>query len=394
MKWLNSPIGPIGIALFFAISACTAGKAPEDADDRVSVVATTTIVADWVQQIGGDRVDVFVMLPEGVDPHSYVAGAQDVVRVSEADLVFAVGLMLEPARAIELVQNALGDSSALVELGGLVDPLPFEEIHVGDPINHILETIHEVEEGHLTGEDALAEIEDILAEEEETGNAHADDAEGLEAVHRVIEDVEAGSLTVMEALEVIEEQLGGHEEGGHSHGTLDPHFWFDPLRVKQAVSVIRDELAVLDPDNAETYRANAAAYSIGLDELHATIQEQVTLIPEARRVLVTSHDSFQYFARLYGFRIVGVVFPGGGTEEDPSAQEMADLVDAVRASAAPAVFAETTVRDRIVRAIADEADVTVVQTLYTGSLGPSGSGAETYLDMMHANAQTIVEALR
>ena len=173
---------------------------------------------------------------------------------------------------------------------------------------------------------------------------------------------------------------------------MDPHFWLDPLRVELAVSAIAARLSGMDPDAGNVYADNAEAYARQLRELHAWIQERVRSLPQDRRLLATSHDSLQYFALLYGFEIVGTVILGATTEREPSAAEMARLVDKVKESGAPAIFVETTVSDRLARTISEETGARVVNALYTGSLGGPG-GADTYVEMMRANVTSIVEAL-
>ncbi len=192
-----------------------------------------------------------------------------------------------------------------------------------------------------------------------------------------------------------EEDDHGHEEDehGHDHGPLDPHFWFDPVRVKLAVNEIAAQLAALDPDNAGYYYQNAAAYGDRLDELHSWIQEQVDVIPPEQRLLVTSHDSLSYLAAAYGFQIVGLVIPSLATHVEPSADHIADLVDVIRDNDVPAVFGETTVSEKLAQAVAREIGAELVQ-LYSGSLGEPGSGADTYLGMVRANVERIVGALK
>ncbi len=185
-----------------------------------------------------------------------------------------------------------------------------------------------------------------------------------------------------------------HPEEGHDHGPLDPHFWFDPHRVERAVNDIAARLSVMDPEGSDFYRSNAAAYSEELEELDHWIKEQVALIPEDRRLLVTSHDSFQYFAVTYGFEVVGAVFPGGTTESEPSAQEMAELIHEIEEAGAPAVFTETIVSDTLAARIAEEADASIINGLYTGSLSDSSGEAGTYLDLMRYNTLEIVAALK
>ncbi len=155
---------------------------------------------------------------------------------------------------------------------------------------------------------------------------------------------------------------------------------------------IAARLSVLDPDGAGEYRANANLYIEELDVLHHWIEEQVAQIPEERRLLITSHDSLGYFAGEFGFEVVETVFGSGTTEAEPSAEHLAELVEEVRAHQVPAVFGETTVSERLAQAIANETGARLVR-LYSGSLGPEGSGAETYLGMMRVNVTNIVEAL-
>ena len=162
--------------------------------------------------------------------------------------------------------------------------------------------------------------------------------------------------------------------------------------MKIVVNDIAARLSVLDPNRGDTYRANAAAYNAKLDELHTWTEQQVSTVPEENRLLVTSHDSHGYFANLYGFEIVGVVL-SITTDVEPSAGELADLVEEVKEEGVKVVFGETTVSERLASAVAKESGAELVR-LYSGSLGPEGSGAATYIDMVRTNVGRIVEALK
>ena len=186
---------------------------------------------------------------------------------------------------------------------------------------------------------------------------------------------------------------GEEEEDDHGHGELDPHFWFDPLRVQQAVSSISAQLSTVDPAGQTLYRDNAAAYNQELDDLHSWITEQVELLPDDHRVLVTSHDSFQYFAQRYGFEVAGAIFPVT-TQAEPTAQDLAELIEIIEHEGVPAVFTERSHSGRLARRIAEETSAELIGGLYTGSLGEEGGEAGTYLDLMRHNTTTIVEALR
>ena len=186
-----------------------------------------------------------------------------------------------------------------------------------------------------------------------------------------------------------------HEEEGeeHAHGTLDPHFWFDPVRVQQAVNGIAAQLSTIDPAGQTVYRDNAAAYNRELDELHAWITEQVSALPEDHRVLVTSHDSFQYFAQRYGFEVAGAIFPVT-TEAEPTAQDLAKLIEVIEQEGAPAVFTERSHSERLAQRVAEETGAKLVGGLYTGSLSEEGGEAGSYIDLIRHNTSTIVEALK
>ena len=182
------------------------------------------------------------------------------------------------------------------------------------------------------------------------------------------------------------------DEHTHDHGTHDPHFWFDPQRVETAVIDIATRLAMMDPAGAETYTANATAYVAQLQELHAWSEQELAAIPPDRRILVTSHDTHSYFALLYGFEVVGTVIPSGTTETESSAEQLAELIEIIEHERVSAVFGENTVPERIARAIANDTGADFY-TLFTGSLGPAGSGADTYLTMFRSNVEILVEAL-
>ena len=220
----------------------------------------------------------------------------------------------------------------------------------------------------------------------------------------VVQEWDVAGLPVKIAFVGVPGGSGGHEEHGHDeakesgdahdHGELDPHFWFDPLRVKQAVNAAAAQLAALDPEGESFYQANAAAYNRELDELHAWIQERVATLPEERRLLVTSHDSFQYFAQRYDFEVVGAIIPSITTETEPTAQELAELIETIEHEGAPAVFTEKFESPRLASRIAEETGAKLVGGLYTGALGEPGGEAGTYLELMRYNTATIVEALQ
>ncbi len=206
----------------------------------------------------------------------------------------------------------------------------------------------------------------------------------------------SGSFTKIAFVGIVGGEAGGQDEHSHdehAHGLLDTHFWFDPVRVKIAVNEIAAQFSALDPESASVYYRNATGYGRQLDELHAWNQEQVDTAPPERRLLVTSHDSPSYFARAYGFEVVGPVIPSLATDLEPSAEHIAELIEVVREHGVPAVFGETTVSERLAQTVARETGAALAQ-LYSGSMGVECSGADTYLGMVRANVERVVEALK
>ena len=380
-------------------AATAQAAAAAQAGPQVRVVTTTNIVADWVANVGGEGVEVFSLLPVGADPHSFQPGAQDVARIADADLVLAVGLDLEGEWLVELLQNASADPAAIVELGELIDPLEFGASHEGEVVflEALEEIIHEVEEGEFTPEQGLIEIGALLlameAEEDEEHHDEADE-EMVELVIGVLTGAQAGQTTPADAIEALEELVGEGEDehDDHGHGIYDPHFWFDPLRVQVAVDTITARLAEIDPGRADDYRAAASAYKAELDTLHGWTAEQVQAVPQARRLLLTSHDSLGYFATLYGFDVIGVIL-STTTEATPTAADLAELAHEIEEFGVTAIFGETTVSERLAAALAAESGASLVR-LYSGSLGVEGSGAESYLGMVRTNVTRIVDALQ
>ncbi|MHB0856729.1 MAG: metal ABC transporter substrate-binding protein [Anaerolineae bacterium] len=285
---------------------------PETGDDasRLRIVATTSIVADLVRNVAGDRVDLTALLPVGTDPHAFEPTPREVAAISEADLIIANGAHLE-----EFLESLLSSAG--------------EDV----PVAYLAEGV------------ALRTGESREGEDEE-------DTEGV-----------------------------------------DPHIWTSPANAIIMVGNIERALSDLDPANAATYRANAAAYTQQLEELDAWIAEQVERVPPERRRLVSDHLSFGYFAERYDFELVGAVIPGFSTASAPSAQQLAQLQDAILEQGVAALFVGQDTNPNMVERIAEDTGIQVV-VLYDGSLGLAGSGADTYLGFMRHNTLAIVEALR
>jgi zinc/manganese transport system substrate-binding protein len=185
------------------------------------------------------------------------------------------------------------------------------------------------------------------------------------------------------------EEAHDHEDlDPEEEGTLDPHFWLDPLRVADAARLVAGELAAIEP--GVDWASRADDYVSRLTETHEEIEEM--LLPIGDRRLVTNHESMGYFAVRYGFQILTTVIPGGSTGAQPSSAELADLVELLEREGIRAIFADTSSPDDLAQAVAGELgeEVEVVE-LYTESLGDDE--AETVIGMLLINAMRISDAL-
>lgn len=219
---------------------------------------------------------------------------------------------------------------------------------------------------------------------------------GLEAWMQKTLDNAGGQHTVVEASAGLKPRTprAGELIDPAEHPEGDPHFWLDPNNVIQYTLNIRDALTVLDPAGKDVYARNADAYIAQLKALDGWIAQQVSTLPADKRVIVTNHESFGYFADRYGFTIVGTILPGVSSVASPSAQDLAALTDRIRAAHVKAIFLETGANTQLADQIARETGVKVISDLYTHSVSAADGPAPTYLEMMRYNVRTILSALQ
>lgn len=299
------------LAASLALGACGERSAPTDDNatgerQRITVVATTTVLHDVVRQVAGQDATVVGVMRVGEDPHVYEVRPRDAKTIAAADLVLANGFHLEAT------------------LGGMIDQVA--------PDTHV----------------ELAE------------------AAGIEPL---------GSETYA--------------------GAPDPHIWMDPMLFTGVVTQIGESLAGADPVHAQAYRDRAADYNAKLTTLHSEITAAFAAVPADQRVIITSHDAFNYYAKAYGIDVHGVV--GISTDAQPTPQQVEALRALVRDAGVRGLFIETSTSptlNNLVKKIADEAGIAIGGTLYSDSLGDRGTPGGTYLDMMRHNTQTIVAALK
>jgi len=226
-----------------------------------------------------------------------------------------------------------------------------------------------------------------------------------EGLHEIVEQAEDNGVEVFAFTDHVEllpfeehaEEEGDAEAEEHAeeeeHGG-DPHVWTDPTNIRTAVEALRPVLNELEGIDQAAIDEQTDAYLAELATLDSEIEAQLAAIPAERRVLVTNHDVFGYFAQRYGFEVVGVVIPGGTTLAEPSSAELEDLRAVIESRQVPAIFAETTDSTRLADALAEEVGDVEVVTLFTESLGDEGSGAETYVGLMRTDAGLIADALQ
>ncbi|XWK90382.1 MAG: metal ABC transporter substrate-binding protein [Phormidium sp.] len=294
--------------LAFGLLSCnpqTANRSQTQTNGKPNVVATSTILADLTEEVGGDEIQLKGILQPGADPHVYEPVPADSVALEKAKLIVYNGYNLEPG-LIKLM-NASGIQARKLAAGEVVKPLQLDK--------------------------------------------------------------------------------------GEGEVVPDPHVWGNVKNVIQMVNAIRDALIALSPEDKQEFTQNAQNLTQELQQLDAWITQQINTIPAEKRKLVTSHDAFQYYGRGYGLDIFGTLI-GISTEEQPSAQTVKKLVDSLKKSKVPAIFAETTINPALIKTVAQEAGVKLAPNqLYSDSIGAVGSDGDTYIKMMVANTKAIVEAL-
>ncbi len=180
--------------------------------------------------------------------------------------------------------------------------------------------------------------------------------------------------------------------GADTNRKCDPHVWLDPGRDALTALLISKALASTNP--SDEWETRAQNYASELSASDDAIVETLSVVPGPARILVTNHGSLGYFADRYGFEVIGTVIPGGSTVSEPSSADIARLVDVINETGVKAIFAETTESTNLADAIASEVDHPVqVILLFTGSLGPPGSPADTLIGMLETNADRVASGL-
>jgi len=314
---MTQPTSRVLAAVLASAAAVLAGCGGDEgasSGDRPTVVVTTNILGNVIENLVGDEFRVVTVMPIGSDPHEFQASAQQVAQVGAADGVIVNGAGFEEG-LLDVVQTADDDGVPIFEAIDAVQTISFD----GDNQDE-------------------------------------------------------------------------HDE--HDHEGADPHFFTDPARMALAADgIVAFLIANVDGVDATALETNAASYVAALESLDAEVETLLSAIPSDRRVLVTNHEVFGYFADRYGFEVAGTIIPSGSTADGADARALAELAELIEHEGVPAIFADASSSSELASTLADEVgDIGVVE-LFSESLGSDDSDGATYLDMVRTNAERIADAL-
>jgi zinc/manganese transport system substrate-binding protein len=311
------------LALGLSLLAAAPVAATEDGSGRpVSIVVTTEVLGSIVDQLVGNAADVTTLMSGGVDPHTWQPSARETEALFDADLIVANGLDLEEGLAVVLDQ-AEADGAPVV--------------HAADFI-----TLR-----------ASAGAQEELDHDDEAD--HEDEADHTEEA--------------------------GHE---HGHAAGDPHFWLDPIAMRDVVLALGPALDDIGVELGD----RPAALASELEQLDGELTEMLAVIPAEQRQLVTGHGALGYFADRYGFTIVGTVVPGLSSADEPSAREIASLIEDIKAAGSVALFTDIGTPQSVAQAVAQETGAAIVE-LQVAQLPEAG----TYQDLLLELATQVRDAL-
>jgi manganese/iron transport system substrate-binding protein len=299
------------LALPLALAAACAddGEPPGD-ERRLRVVATVAPITSLVENIGGTRISLEGLVPQGTDSHTYEPPVSAVRLLAEAGLIVLNGLQLEEP-VLRLAEANKKEGAVILLLG------------------------------------------------DET---------------------------------ITPEQYKFDFSFPREGGAPNPHVWPDPVLVMNYATLIYEHLAELDPKNADYYETNYKALMQRLEDLHRAMQTATQTVPPQNRRLLTYHDSWPYWAERYGFEVIGAIQPSDFSE--PSAREVARIIDQIREAGIPAIFGSELFPSPILEQIARETGAEFHDGLEDDELpGEPGDPNFTYIGMMVENMRIMIPAL-
>ena len=330
------------LALSLLLVACTGSGTDESScreredGDTLNVLATTPMIGEFVSQVGGDNINLTVLMPPEANPHTYDPSPQDATTIAEADLVFFTGLKYEPAPLLKLLESSACSPEVLAEVGESVFPVEFKEGGHDDHDDH-------GEEGH---------------DDEEEG--HDDEEEGHD----------------------------GHE--GHGHGAYDPHFWFDPNRVSYAAEYIEGKLIQYDPANEESYKSLTDTFTSELRGLVNEVIELIGMIPSGNRKLITTHESLGYLEAKFGLEVLATIIPSLDSSDEVSPSDLVEVIEVIEEEGVKVMFVESETPSVYAETLAQETGITLVTGLYVETLKPN----QSYSEFLISNVELIVNNLK
>lgn len=340
-------LGAVLILLGLSASAHAAGK--------LKAVASFSILGDMVKTVGGDRVEVTMLVGPNGDAHVFSPTPADAKMLGEADIFFVNGFGFEGW--MERLEKSSGFKGKTVVASKGVTPLEMIGAH------HHRHGGEADEDHHDDDHDAQAKGEEHHGHEDHDEHAAEDEHEHED--HAAAED--------------------------HADEGTDPHAWQSLANGEIYVANIRDGLIAADPEGKETYETNAKEYLAALKKEDKAVKEAIARLPESRRKIVTSHDAFGYFAKAYGIEVISP--EGASTESEASAQDVAKIIRQIREEKIPAVFIENVTDRRLLDQIARETGAKIGGVLYSDALSDKDGSAPTYLGMFRHNVGALTAAL-
>ncbi len=340
-----------------ALGSCASGttdvadsESPDGAIATDLTVMTTILpITQFTNAVVGDRAEVIPLMPTDVDPHDFQASPADVQALANANVLVKNGLEME-AFLDDLVANAENPDLVII-----------------DSSEGIAVISNETVEGHSDGK----------ANDPDHGAADADHDH---------EHSDAAAADADHGHDHGEGEAHDHAEAGHHHhGEFNPHIWLDPKRAMQQVENIRDSMIAVDPEGADVYTANAAAFIAELETLDAEISEQ--LAPFSGQPFVAFHDFAPYFAESYNLQAEFLV---DVPEENPSPEDVKRVMDTVQASNLKTILTEPTAGEDAFGALTQDLGIQVgmFNPLEVG--GPESVQPDYYLSTMRQNAANLV----
>ena len=356
----------------------------------LSVVTSFSVLADLVQQVGGNRVAVDTLVGPGGDTHVFQPGPAQVRQLSAAHLVVVNGLGFEGW--MPRLIGSSGYKGPVVEAAHGVDALK------ADPHHH----------HHHGGKDAHDDHDGDDHDHDHDHDHDGHDADGHDHDGHDADHHDHGADHDHDGHDAGDHDHAGHDHdhdatmpagatgkarhAAHHHGGLDPHAWQDVSNVRLYVKNIAEGLCKAAPADCEGFQDRARAYTEHLKELDQEIRMAVDAIPAERRRVMVSHAAFGYYQRAYGITFMAPV--GVSTEEEPSAAVVASLIRQAREQKVQAFFFENNSDPRLLKRMASELKNVTVGELYADSLSPLGGPASDYISMMRFNTRTLLNALR